>query len=343
MYIYFNKHHKLVKLTTLLVTLLTAGSILTACSLDDNSANSSDSTPVTQTSSSKHGNNTAGTQQSVTKAHQPGNTTSSPKINAQRKDILSKLVSYTNSESAGPNGNYYWLNGKARLTGFSHLGTGNYRFTSDVQGRSATARAILTYSEYQSSKGSRQGSPLDPPAWPTPNPKVAITYQLTGRTYHGYLYNRSHSIADSLLGSKSYTSKYNFTTGTRPQNTGANQNGGMRYAEETAENYWKSHPQTSTSIDYETTPLYVGNETVPRGSIVDIKSSDNTINTEVVVINSVEGIKVNYKTGSSNATPDLNHIPAAVAATPKPSHQPTKASSKTSTHSSSITKAVNGQ
>lgn len=77
----------------------------------------------------------------------------------------------------------------------------------------------------------------------------------------------------------------------------------MRYAEEAAENYWNNHPGTKNTIDYETTPVYKGNENIPRGSIVNIKSSDDVLNTEIVVINSVEGIKINYNDGSSNAKP----------------------------------------
>nr|WP_225423039.1 DNA/RNA non-specific endonuclease [Secundilactobacillus malefermentans] len=192
------------------------------------------------------------------------------------KAILTKLVSYTDKESAGPNSNYYWTSGKARMAQFKSNKAGYYHFTSDSQGRPTTARAVLTYNEYQSSRGSRQGDPLGPIGWPADNPKVAISYSLTGRTYHGYLYNRSHSIGDSLLGKKSYTSADNFTTGTRPQNVGANQGGGMRHAEETAEQYWESNPNSKTTIKYETTPLYKGSEEIPRGSIVDIKSSDLT-------------------------------------------------------------------
>lgn len=215
--------------------------------------------------------------------------------------VLTKLVSYTDKESAGPTQNYYWDNGKAKLTNFDSMKAGKYAFSADNQGRSSVAKAMLTYAEYQASKGSRQGTPLDPPSWPSTNPKVAIHYGLTDRVYHGFLYNRSHSIADSLLGSGSYTSEYNFTTGTRPQNVGANQEGGMRYAEELVENYWNTHSNSKNTVSYETTPLYKGNERIPRGSLVDIKSSDNQLNKEVVVINSVEGIKINYNNGSNDA------------------------------------------
>jgi len=339
LYIKDNKHHlKLTRMTTLLVTILMIGGLLTACGSSSDATTTSDSTTRTG-SVSKENTSNSHKKAKITKSVKQRHTPASTKINLQRKIILTKLVNYTNSESAGPTGNYYWQNGKARLSGFSNLHAGGYRFTSDSQGRSATARAVLTYSEYQSSEGSRQGSPLDPPAWPTPNPKVAIYFHLTGRTYHGYLYNRSHSIADSLLGSKSYTSEYNFTTGTRPQNTGADQNGGMRFAEETAENYWKSHSQTNNTIDYETTPVYVGNETIPRGSIVDIHSSDNEINTEVVVINSVEGIKINYNTGSNNAKPIVsssNNYRTQTHRSTSPTH--TTAPSSINQSNSSITK-----
>ena len=217
--------------------------------------------------------------------------------------ILKKLVKYTNAESAGPNQNYYFTNGKAKLSGFANLKAGDYHFANDSRQRARTAKAVLTYSQYKASQGSRQGEPLDPTAWPDSNPEIGITFALTGRTYHGYLWNRSHSIADSLLGKNSYTSSNNFTTGTRSQNVGADQNGGMRAAEELVENYWEAHPNTKNTVKYETTPLYHASEMIPRGSIVDIKSSDKSLNTEIVVINSAEGVKINYNTGANNAKP----------------------------------------
>ncbi|MFC6254561.1 DNA/RNA non-specific endonuclease [Secundilactobacillus hailunensis] len=240
----------------------------------------------------------------TTRRAKPSSTKKSSQSNHQdHTSVLNKLVSYTDKESAGPTGNYYWHVGKAHLTGFKSLGTSSPRFTADAEQRPAAARAKLTYQEYASSRGGRQGDPLEPYAWPSNNPIVAISYAATGRTYHGYLWNRSHSIGDSLLGAKSYTSVNNFTTGTRPQNVGADQDGGMRYGEETVENYWSDHPDTHQTVDYQTTPIYKGNESIPRGSLVDIKSSDGTINTEIAVINDAEGIKINYNTGANNAKP----------------------------------------
>lgn len=213
--------------------------------------------------------------------------------------ILRQLIKYTSESSAGPNNNYYWENGNAQLEDDSNLKVGELKFTKDQYGRSGIAMGKLTYDMFANSRGSRQGTPLNPPNWEDiQNRKVAITYTLTNRTYHGYFYNRSHSIADSLAGKQSYESEYNFTIGTRPQNVGADQNGGMRYAEEITENYWKSHPNSREIIQYQTTPLYNGTEILPRGSIVNIKSSDNVIDTQIVVINDAEGFNINYSTGS---------------------------------------------
>lgn len=237
--------------------------------------------------------------------------------------VASKLTSYTNAESAGPTKDYYYLNGKARFGSFAGIKAGGTHFASDSRHRSATARAVLTYSEYKASQGSRQGTPRDPYKWPSSNPIVAVTYSLTHHTYHGYLWNRSHSIGDSLLGKKSYTSSANFTTGTRSQNVGADQNGGMRYAEEQVEHYWASHPGTKRTVKYETTPVYRGSEVIPRGSIVDIKSSDGKLNREVVVLNSDEGIKINYATGKTSAKKTV-----ATKTTTKKSATTTSTSSK---------------
>lgn len=218
---------------------------------------------------------------------------------AQNEDILKKLVSYTNISSAGPTKNYYWTVGKAQLLNDSALTNGDLKFSSDSQGRPSIAMGKLTYQMYQASKGSRQGTPLDPPneTWPN-NGYAIIHFQLTNRTYHGYFYNRSHSIADSLGGTQTYSSANNFTAGTRSQNVGADQNGGMRAAEEIAENYWKSHPNSKEIIHYQTTPLYEGREKIPRGSIVNEKSSDGQINVEIAVINDAEGYVINYNDGT---------------------------------------------
>lgn len=209
---------------------------------------------------------------------------------------METLINLTDQANPGANKNYYFEEGIAQIQNDDDLAVGQLDFKLDEKGRSSTARGKLTYQMFEKSKGKRQGEPLDPPYWPK-NFKTEIHYNLTGRTYHGFLYNRSHSIADSLGGEATYTSKANFTTGTRPQNVGANQKGGMRYAEEMVENYWKEHANTNEIVHYQVTPVYKANETIPRGSIVDIKSNDGTINKRIVVINDAEGYHIDYQNG----------------------------------------------
>lgn len=270
----------------ILTTLLLSTFLLSACSLTE----------------TKHtATNTSTSISEKIEVTQPSTTpNSAPKtvpIDAEDNiSIMTTLINLTDQANAGDNRNYYFEAGKARLQDDNDLQNGQLDFKLDSYGRSSTARGKLTYQMFEKSKGKRQGQPLDPPYWPQ-NFKTEIHYNLTGRTYHGYLYNRSHSIADSLGGEATYTSEANFTTGTRPQNVGANQKGGMRYAEEMVENYWKEHTGTSEIVHYQVEPMYKNNEVIPRGSIIDIKSSDNILNKRVVVINDVEGMKINYETG----------------------------------------------
>ena len=271
----------------------TALALLTLAACGSGQASKTPPSPSSSSSSSVSSSSSSTSESSSI----PESSSSSQERSTGDYSILQQLLKYTNEESPGVNKNYYLTNGDALLNGFENMAPGSFLFSSDSQGRSSTARAVLTYSDYESSKGGRQGTPLAPPGWLHDNPKVAIDFSLTGKTYHGFLYNRSHSIADSLLGKKSYTSAYNFTTGTRSQNVGANEKGGMRAAELLAENYWKNHPGTSNTIDYMTRPVYQGEEKVPRGSIVDVKSSDGEVNQEIIVINDAEGIKIDYMTG----------------------------------------------
>lgn len=273
----------------ILTTLLSSTFLLSACSLTETKPT------ATSTNASSISEKVEVMQSSTAPNSAPKTVPSDAENNVS---IMEMLINLTDQANAGDNHNYYFEAGKARLQDDSDLKNGQLDFKLDSYGRSSTARGKLTYQMFEQSKGKRQGQPLDPPYWPK-NFKTEIHYSLTGRTYHGYLYNRSHSVADSLGGETTYTSKANFTTGTRPQNVGANQKGGMRYAEEMVENYWKEHVNTNEIVHYQVEPMYKNNEVIPRGSIINIKSSDNILNKRIVVINDVEGMKINYETGAT--------------------------------------------
>lgn len=273
----------------------------------------------------------------------PTSSSASTPSAASDVSLTAKLVSLTNAGDPGPTKDYYWLNGPAKIDKASMPAAGKVAFQADSQGRSGTARASLTYEMFTSSKGSRQGSPLDPPNWPQSNPEVPVTYAFNGRTYHGYFWNRSHSVGDSLAGAQSYTSPYNFTSGTRQQNVGASSNGGMRAAEEQAENYWKAHTGSSAVIYYQTTPIYESNERFPRGSIVDVLSSDGVVNSEVIVLNDAEGYGLDYHTGSFHSLKDnVKVVEPSTAPAPAPVASGSAPSAPPAVNDSSCTKTSTG-
>ena len=84
-------------------------------------------------------------------------------------------------------------------------------------------------------------------------------------------------------------------TGTRMQNAGGNDNeGGMAYGEQIARTWLDAHE--NGTLYYSATPLYVGGERIPRAVIVDMRSSDGSIDTELIVYNAAKGYEVNYET-----------------------------------------------
>lgn len=121
--------------------------------------------------------------------------------------------------------------------------------------------------------------------------------QLDG--YRGYIYNKSHSLAWSLGGDME---THNLTLGTRAQNVGTNKDsngGGMGYSETQIRNAIFDKPETK--VYYQVTPVYKGNEIVPRGSHVraySVNDNGQTINLNVWVSNTQKGVHINYNNGT---------------------------------------------
>jgi DNA/RNA non-specific endonuclease len=184
-----------------------------------------------------------------------------------------------------------------------------YSYSYDNLDRTTTAYGLINYKAVMDSKGWRaEFEPnSEPSGWwkldtngkivmkgkkrVSNNEEVKVKLP-TGKIYSGYFYNRSHLIADSL-GGRSY--KYNVVTGTRQQNVGNNGDGGMQYIEKKVKDYVE---QTKNNVYYEVTPVYNGNELVPRYVIVNAKSEDGVINEKVKVFNNASGYEINYSDGS---------------------------------------------
>lgn len=172
-----------------------------------------------------------------------------------------------------------------------------YSYSYDNLDRTTTAYGLVNYKAVMDSKGWRADFEpnSEPSGWfigkKSNNKKVSVKLP-NGKIYNGYFYNRSHLIADSL-GGRSY--KYNVVTGTRQQNVGNNGDGGMQYIEKKVKDYVE---QTKNNVYYEVTPVYNGNELVPRYVIVNAKSEDGVINEKVKVFNNASGYEINYADGS---------------------------------------------
>lgn len=167
----------------------------------------------------------------------------------------------------------------------------------DSLGRAGQCVANVTHAMMKESIARERQDMLDlyPSGWGH-NTKVDITYT-DGYTSHVFFYNRSHLVAKSLGGEERIE---NIVTGTKCQNTGNGKPvGGMAYTENLARKFIAWHHECT--LWYSATPVYEGNELVPRSVIVDMKSSDGSIDLEIEVYNAVNGYAINYATGEFSA------------------------------------------
>ncbi len=197
--------------------------------------------------------------------------------------------------------NYYRVLGPAVVGEEPAAGTVAYG-ELDALGRATRAVALVTYDSMAAGLARQRGdlSSVEPSGWGH-NEQVAIALP-NGRIYHGYLYNRSHLVAKSLGGDDE---PHNLITGTRTQNVGANVDGapgGMAAAEVAARTWLDAH--RDGTIYYAVTPLYEGGELVARSVIVDIRTSDGSIDQRLEVFNTVLGFDIDYATGAFEVTED---------------------------------------
>ena len=172
--------------------------------------------------------------------------------------------------------------GEVRYEGLDELGR---------TGR-VTANVTLDMAREGSEREREDMSWIHPSGWGH-NEQVDIVMP-DGDTYHGAIFNRSHLLAKSLGGEEI---PENMVTGTRTQNVGDNrgQDGGMAYTEGIARDWlWDNR---EGSVYYSATPVYEGDELVPRSVIVDVRSSDGSIDQEIEVFNAVAGFEIDYSTG----------------------------------------------
>lgn len=223
----------------------------------------------------------------------------------QAADAKSAPSLYTWKEKKAPNYLVEW--GKAKGAAKAPK-KGKIKYSKlDKLGRTRTAKATITYKMVK--KALDRGKlpipyEMKPSGWKRNAP---VSLELAdGTRYQGYFWNRSHLIADSLGGAVKLR---NLVTGTRTQNVGYNDDaGGIAFCESKART-WLLHHHKGT-VYYSVKPVYKGKELVPRSLVVDMQSSDKTLNARYVVYNAMHGYKINYKTGNFK---QITPAPAKIA------------------------------
>lgn len=190
---------------------------------------------------------------------------------------------------------YYTVLGEAEVTYDVNEGEVGYCET-DSLGRAQCAYGLLTTQTRADAKAQgRQQITVDPAGWGKNFETTIPSTRANVKDYRGWVWNRSHLLADSLGGSAELE---NLVTGTRTQNVGlSNNSGGMAYTENIARDYLDDPASASCPLYYAATPNYKGPNLLPVTVTVDIKSCDSKINERVLVFNSAQGHDIDYATG----------------------------------------------
>lgn len=218
----------------------------------------------------------------VSAAEQPATTTG---------ELPARQVSYTPWD-ASESPQYFRVVGKAVVD--VDIPAGQIWYAPlDALGRTVRAAGTIDAPTMEAGLARERGNLMghDPSGWGH-NAETDIALP-DGGTYHGHLWNRSHLVAKSLGGSDEVE---NLVCATRMENVGANDGeGGMAYGEDLVRTWLRGH--RDGSVFYSATPAYEGNELVCRSVVVDIRSSDGSLDLEIEVYNAALGHRIDYVTG----------------------------------------------
>ncbi len=164
----------------------------------------------------------------------------------------------------------------------------------DYLGRAKGVIANIDYNLIQKERQEdREDINVDPVGWGfSKKVEIKSISDSDELAYKGYFYNRSHLLADSLGGLPILE---NLVTGTRMQNVGEKNIGGMAYPETMARNFFKE--DTDVTMLYQVIPIYYKEELLPRYVVVDIKTSDGSIDEHIIIPNTANLFKIDYRTG----------------------------------------------
>lgn len=192
---------------------------------------------------------------------------------------------------------FYEELGEAKITN-PELPSGEIEYKEvDSRGRAQGAYGMISYENYADyKKRGRHDINDDPAGWGGNKQVTIVGVGVDGEEerYHGWMYNRSHLIADSLGGHPEID---NLITGTRMQNVGWNDGtGGMGYIEDKIRDFVKDNHDCD--VYYSVEPNYYSdNELIPKTVTVDARSCNNEINERIAVYNVAPGYEIDYTNG----------------------------------------------
>lgn len=179
----------------------------------------------------------------------------------------------------------------------------------DEKGRTRQVTAVINYNMVHANSSSVKKRPDFPETTQPSGWKLNSSFNGTSwnggtsnnRIVHanglnGYFYNKSHLVAYSLGGDMN---THNVITGTRQQNVGFNNQGGMAYLETKVRNLINGNH--SDRVFYRATPVYNADELVPRSVVVQaysLNDQGSSIDESVAIPNVQRGFTINYGTGA---------------------------------------------
>ena len=193
-----------------------------------------------------------------------------------------KLVA-TGGGSYTVNGNKSTLNAKIKSAPWAHFSA------VDNLGRPGVANAWLNRSAriYKTRDQTGNSSTIKPVGWH--QAKINGTW----------VYNRGHLLGYAIIGGlksvdASEANRQNIITQTAWANQSQSKNAdGQNYYEQIVR---KALDQNKL-VRYQVKPYYVGSDLVARGTFMQAKSSDNSVDFNVYVPNVQPGVTINYRTG----------------------------------------------
>lgn len=280
---------------------------LAGCTSDGSNQASSSSSSITSTSSSKPNALSKFLKDHSSSSSQPASNASSQADNSQlqyqdstqypsqaRSDqAIAPIRGQFSSLQFNGAGAYIVNNNQSTLGDVKPYGRPWAQNHPDSQGRAAEGDAYLTRQARQYRNRAQTGNGAS--NWKPAGYQQA--FNLPGQ--YRFAYNRGHLLGYALVGNiQGFNASESNPQNIATQTMWANQ---AREADNTGQNYYEGIVRKALDqnkfVRYQVKDIYAGNEQVPRAMQIQAKSSDGTVNFNVLVPNTQNNILINYANG----------------------------------------------